>query len=109
MTKIRLSNHHLMIEKGRYTNIDRKNRVCPFCPKDIEDEIHFITTCPSYAHNRKSLFAALGLQNAVLNSPKPCLFEFLMTNEKAVPQTAKFISKSSYIREFLLCHHRNDN
>ena len=32
MTKLRLSNHHLMIEKGRYTNIDRKNRVCPFLP-----------------------------------------------------------------------------
>ena len=32
LTKLRLSNHELMIEKGRHIKIDKSKRVCPFCP-----------------------------------------------------------------------------
>ena len=38
LTKFRLSNHTLMIEKGRHQNIDKNLRFCPFCPNHIEDE-----------------------------------------------------------------------
>ena len=41
LTKLRLSNHLLMIEKGRHMGIDRDQRFCPFCPNIIEDEKHF--------------------------------------------------------------------
>ena len=40
MTKFRLSNHQLMIEKGRHTNIRKEDRICPFCFA-FEDEKHF--------------------------------------------------------------------
>ena len=43
LTKLRLSNHLLMIEKGRHLNIDKNLRFCPFCPGIVEDEKHFIT------------------------------------------------------------------
>ena len=56
LTKFRLSNHTLMIEKGRHQNIDKNLRFCPFCPTRIEDEIHFLLECECYAIHRKELF-----------------------------------------------------
>ena len=48
LTKLRLSNHTLMIEKGRHLKLDRNLRYCPFCSNEVEDEIHFMITCKNY-------------------------------------------------------------
>ena len=45
LTKFRISNSVLMIEKGRHSNIDKSLRFCPFCPDKIEDEKHFLLEC----------------------------------------------------------------
>ena len=45
ITKLRLSNHGLMIEKGRHLNIERNCRFCPFCPRVVENEMHFLLEC----------------------------------------------------------------
>ena len=55
LTKLRLSNHLLMIEKGRHLNISRNQRFCPFCPNIIENEKHFLTRCSQYRHLREEL------------------------------------------------------
>ena len=52
LTKLRLSNHKLMIEKGRHLKLDRNRRFCPFCPNEVEDEIHFMITCKNYTGDR---------------------------------------------------------
>ena len=52
LTKFRLSNHTLMIEKGRHQNIDKNLRFRPFCPTRIEDEMHFLLECECYAIHR---------------------------------------------------------
>ena len=52
LTKFRLSNHNLMIEKGRYENMQLCDRSCPFCPDQIEDEFHFLVKCPIYTELR---------------------------------------------------------
>ena len=39
LTKFRLSNHLLMIEKGRHLQIEKAARYCPFCPFKVEDEL----------------------------------------------------------------------
>ena len=42
-TCMRLSSHQLEIEMGRYSDIDRKDRLCKFCNQNaIESEYHFI-------------------------------------------------------------------
>ena len=46
LTKFRLSDHHLMIDKGRHKGLDKTNRFCPFCLDKVEDEIHFLLKCP---------------------------------------------------------------
>ena len=52
MSKFRLSDHCLMIEKGRHKRpqIQRDQRFCPFCPGQVEDETHFLTQCCGYDH-----------------------------------------------------------
>ena len=61
LTKLRLSNHKLAIETGRYVRPYKKpeERICPICKKDVEDEIHFLTPCPVYQEKRSTLFEYL--------------------------------------------------
>jgi hypothetical protein len=50
LTKLRLSSHNLLIEKGRYfrPKIKRENRLCSQC-NQIEDEQHFLIHCTKFA------------------------------------------------------------
>ena len=48
MTKLRVSDHRLMVEEGRWKKIARPNRKCYMCPELVEDEIHFLTNCRLY-------------------------------------------------------------
>ena len=61
-TKIRIRNHNLEIEKGRYCKIPRILRVCKTCNK-IEDEEHFILECTINSKLRTDLLAILANEN----------------------------------------------
>jgi hypothetical protein len=41
ITKLRISEHNLLIEKGRHLKIPREQRLCSHC-KCIDDEKHFL-------------------------------------------------------------------
>ena len=82
LTRLRLSCHSLMIEKGRYQKLERQDRLCPFCTTVIEDECHFITSCPTYENARANLY--LECRNTsrffdTMNNPQK--FIFIMSNE----------------------------
>ena len=57
LTKLRLSNHKLAIETGRYSRPFKKpaERTCPICKIEMEDEYHFLNICPAYQEKRSSL------------------------------------------------------
>ena len=57
LTKLRLSNHKLAIETGRYSRPFKKppERTCPICKIEMEDEYHFLDICPAYQEKRSSL------------------------------------------------------
>ena len=55
LTKFRLSDHNLMIEKGRHQNVAICDRTCPFCPDQTENELHFLLKCPTYRELRRKL------------------------------------------------------
>ena len=48
LSRFRLSNHNLLIEKGRHMRprLERNERKCFNCNVEIEDECHFIIKCP---------------------------------------------------------------
>ena len=54
--KLRISNHKLNIESGRYDKISSCDRICPVCGLNIENEIHFLLNCPKYSSVRDDLF-----------------------------------------------------
>ena len=60
LSRLRLSSHQLMIEKGRHRKpvIPRLERICPMCNHGVEDECHFVTICPIYHEARNALFSA---------------------------------------------------
>ena len=57
MSKLRLSDHNLEIERGRYhrPSLKPEDRTCIICPQKIEDEIHFLTECTAYSDERQNL------------------------------------------------------
>lgn len=49
-SKLRISSHTLMIEKGRYFSpkLPVEDRICKYCKVKVEDEYHFIMECTLY-------------------------------------------------------------
>ena len=63
-TKLRISAHELEIERGRYSDTLRENRICNWCKismgaKIIECENHVLFECDMYADLRAKLIAQL--------------------------------------------------
>ena len=58
LTKLRLSNHKLAIETGRYSRPFKKpaERTCPICKIEIKDEYHFLNIYPSYQDVKTDFF-----------------------------------------------------
>ena len=68
VTKMRLSNHHLMIEKGRHLGLELEKRICNKCNMNlIEDEKHALMICPVFKDERTRLFTLLALETAEWN------------------------------------------
>ena len=53
ITKLRVSNHDLAVETGRYSDTARNKRVCCLCNNGIEDEIHFLFECSELTDQQK--------------------------------------------------------
>ena len=59
ISKFRISAHNLPIEVRRYVNIQREDRLCPFCNSCIGDEKHYLIECmnPLFVKIRKPVFS----------------------------------------------------
>jgi hypothetical protein len=66
ITKLRISEHSLLIEKGRHLNIPREQRLCSHC-KCIDDEKHFILHCTINSWLR-SFFNIFNNENQIYNN-----------------------------------------
>ena len=92
MKTFRLSNHKLMIEKGRHSNnIESCNRFSPFCPNFL--------ICPAYSSIRLTL---LNQTKSIQRTDTTLLFIFLMTENLIANHTAEFNSNANDIRDLLL-------
>ena len=98
ITKFRLSNHCLMIETGRYTNIPKESRFCPFCENLPETESHFLIDCPTYKPLRDRLLKRT-MQNVQYYTADQKM-ESLLTNIDL--NTIEYIVNAFKLRIFLL-------
>ena len=107
LSRFRLSNHNLMIEKGRHAKpkIETHQRFCYFCKTLIENEKHFLTSCPLYSPQRiylEKICREYCNQYDTLNRDEK--FIFVMSNENKHIQNAlgNFISTSMSLRDKLV-------
>ena len=103
MTKFRLSNHNLMIEKGRHLDLLKHERRCPLC-FCFEDEKHFILNCPVFAHLRNDLISTVEKtlkMNNLRRRNSDEIFGYLLANIEVAPIVAKYLSKTMELRGFL--------
>ena len=73
MAKIRCSDHTLSIERGRYTNKAKDERICKYCSENhnenvIENEYHFLIQCPAYNEYREQYLSQYLLKLTDVNS-----------------------------------------
>ena len=104
MTRFRLSNHKLMIEKGRHRKIDKSLRKCPFC-MSIEDEMHFLVDCKTFLPLRSGLLVKVEdiTENIdVRRMEKKVLFTYLLTNSSIAPLVARYLTRAMGLRDFLI-------
>ena len=88
ISKIRCSDHHLEIERGRHFKIDQNKRICTNCALGVvEDEKHFLLECTTYQSVREKYhMQADNIHDFFLNSP----------NQKNV---ANFLEKAFELRD----------
>lgn len=96
ISKYRLSSHQLEIERGRFYNIHRNERVCKLCSlSQIEDEFHFILICPFYKEIRKLYVKKYYYE-------KPSVFKLIQLlstkNIKELCNLGKYLYKCSKLR-----------
>ena len=88
-TKLRLSDHNLMIEEGRRKRpiLPRNERICDTCNK-LEDEIHFLIDCKKYKHLRIEAFKTINEEvpnfSEIADSRSKFLFLMSQENEKII-------------------------
>ena len=90
LTKLRISNHKLMIETGRYQHSKIPADVC-FCPvcgtSEIENEEHFIINCKKYKDVREKFLGKIKLvtnSKTILNNNGSLRLLMTSTNPKIV-------------------------
>ena len=102
LTRFRCSAHKLMIEEGRYRRpkIARGLRKCSLCSMDVvEDEYHFLLTCPAYSDIRKRL-----LPRYYCRWPSTYKFIKLLRSDQTsiIKRLAKFIYEANVKRVSIL-------
>ena len=104
MTKLRLSNHCLMIENGRHLNLERSERKCPFC-LSLEDETHFLLECQNYSVLRDNLLnyvEARLTDEQIDRNDNGVMLRYLLGNTEIAPVVAKYLRKTMELRDFLI-------
>ena len=105
LSRFRLSNHNLLIEKGRHVRpkIERENRKCFICPDEVENEVHFLTKCRIYQEERNLLYQScreICYQFDSIQTSEQ-IFTFILSNENPslIKAIARFVYNSFKIRE----------
>jgi hypothetical protein len=92
MIKFRTSNHKLPVERGRYANVDRNNRYCDICDRQIlGDEFHLLLEC---SHPTLVAYRNMYLKNCSIN-----MFTFV----NIMSRISSDITLAHNVTDFLRC------
>ena len=105
MTKLRISNHKLMVEVGRHMKPKQlvEKRICQICKVETEDEIHFLVKCKFHEALRKPLFEqCIELRPQFPYYSTTEQFVYLMSTPLLIDHVSKFIDNALKNREIHL-------
>lgn len=100
ITKIRISDHNLLIEKGRHLKIPREERKCKKC-NIIDDEMHFIFDCKINSQIRINFIKEIRNENPgfdLLNNLQKISLILNPSTPSQVSRLGSFIKKSLELR-----------
>ena len=102
LTRLRVSNHFLNIETGRYKKpfVPREERLCNLCRDSIEDEFHFLCRCPDLGEIRKKYYQFGQIDGDVSN-----ILQSLLSSVESSKTTARYIIEAKEHREKLIANH----
>ena len=107
LTKLRLSNHELLIEKGRHKGLSESERLCPFCTDHIESEEHFAIKCRTFTPLREELYNKIThIFPFFLSVNESDKFKLLMKEPEAAHITAEYLHKMFETRKLLVEKHK---
>ena len=89
LTKLRCSNHSLLIEQGRYSKLEVAERLCKKCNK-IEDKIHFLIECKLYDSMRKKFFSDNNVISIDGNTKDKFIYSLKNRDKNFILNVAKF-------------------
>ena len=100
LAKLRTSSHDLNIERGRYRQEERSERICNLCKVSVETEYHFVMVCTAYENLRSKY-----LPSKYFVNPNIHKFNILMScqAENIIENLAKFVFHAFEERKRLLC------
>lgn len=93
-----------MIEKGRQEDLEKEERLCPFCAKhEIEDEYHFIFECPTFYIPRRELFDNICLKFPNFHDLLPTdKIKIVLDTEEIAEDCCTFLEKALNGKKFLI-------
>ena len=105
---LRLGTFDLELEKGRHSGVGRDSRICKICfTKNIENEDHFVFTCPPLSITRKPYVDEISKINENFSQLSPNnKLRFLCFNDELDDETERIAAESLLAlerhREFLI-------
>lgn len=91
--------HSLEIERGRYSNTPRHDRVCKLCSQgEVEDEEHFLLKCTAFASLRQKYIPSKYYNTSSVHNMHILLAS---RNETIIKNTAMYIYYSMMKRKNL--------
>ena len=107
ISKLRLSSHELMIEKGRYTKpkVPAEKRLCKCCTTgSVENEMHFLLECPAFSLERCYLLQTVHEYEVPIIDDNQRNFCQILScvNEKVMFAVGKYINKCFVRRKEIL-------
>ena len=98
-SKFRLGTFDLEVESQRKNKTPREERICKICDtKEIENEIHFLLTCPTLSKSREPYLDNLQLLNSSFQSmSSEAKLEYMFFNSQ-LPQ-----AELSVVADMLCC------
>jgi len=101
LTRLRVSNHNLGIEKGRHSGIPVEQRLCNRCDI-LDDELHFLTTCEVNHEIRSLFFEKVHLQvpqTKTLGNEDLMIYLLTNENEELIKELGKYVYASFKMRD----------